>query len=336
MTASSLRTVKNPPRAALQAVHSLDRFVFTVPDLAEAERFYAAFGLDPRRDGGRLDLHTVGHPQAWGSLHEAPGRPKKLQYLRFGCFAEDFDAIAARAQQLGLPRCEAHPLSAGQGGESGLWLLHPDGFPVQVVVAAKSSPEAAAERVLAPRPPPGVGASLNRARIPKVHPRRLSHVLLFSAKVPEAVRFFEEALGLRVSDRSGDLIVFMHGVHGSDHHLVAMAKSGGPGLHHLSWDVADIDEVGRGMEQMLAAGHVRGWGVGRHVLGSNYFHYVRDPWGSYSEYSYDIDFVPGDFDWPAADHPPEDSFYAWGPRVPEDFVTNFEIEPAPPAADPAA
>jgi hypothetical protein len=104
-----------------------------------------------------------------------------------------------------------------------------------------------------------------------------------------------------------------------------MAKSDGPGLHHLSWDVASIDEVGRGMEQMYGAGFTRGWGVGRHVLGSNYFYYARDPWGSYSEYSFDIDYVPGDFEWRAGDHPPEDSFYAWGPAVPEEFITNFEI-----------
>lgn len=75
---------------------------------------------------------------------------------------------------------------------------------------------------------------------------------------------------------------------------------------------------------MLHAGHERGWGVGRHVLGSNYFYYVRDPWGSYSEYSFDIDFVPQGLQWPSADHPMEDSFYVWGPRVPEDFVRNFE------------
>ena len=28
------------------------------------------------------------------------------------------------------------------------------------------------------------------------------------------------------------------------------------------------------------------------VLGSNYFHYVRDPWGSFAEYSCDIDYIP--------------------------------------------
>jgi hypothetical protein len=127
-----------------------------------------------------------------------------------------------------------------------------------------------------------------------------------------------------MSDRSGDGIAFMHGAHGSDHHLIAVAKSSGSGLHHSSWDVASIDEVGAGMQQMLSAGYAQGWGVGRHVLGSNYFYYARDPWGSYCEYSFDIDYIPKGFRWTAADHPPEDSFYMWGPLVPEDFVTNYE------------
>ena len=105
------------------------------------------------------------------------------------------------------------------------------------------------------------------------------------------IRFSQEILGLRLSDHSGDLIAFLHGAHGSDHHLVAFAKSHAAGLHHSSWDVGSIDEVGRGSEQMRNAGHGRGWGVGRHVLGSNYFYYVRDPWGSYAEYSHNIDYV---------------------------------------------
>lgn len=90
MAEIQLRTQKSPHRAALHSVHSLDAFVFTVPDLDEAARFYEAFGLEPRREGGRLDLYTVGHPHAWGSLFQASG-VKKLQYLRFACFAEDFD-----------------------------------------------------------------------------------------------------------------------------------------------------------------------------------------------------------------------------------------------------
>jgi hypothetical protein len=79
------------------------------------------------------------------------------------------------------------------------------------------------------------------------------------------------------------------------------------------------------MQQMLDRGHPHGWGVGRHVLGSNYFRYIRDPWGSFAEYSFDIDYVPHTLDWPAADHPPEDSFYVWGPEPLEEFVQNQEV-----------
>ena len=63
---------------------------------------------------------------------------------------------------------------------------------------------------------------------------------------------------------------------------------------------------------------------GRHVIGSNYFRYVRDPWGSFAEYSYDIDFIPADVEWKAADHEPADSFYVWGPPVPDYFIVNHE------------
>lgn len=308
----------------MAAVHSLDAFVFTVPDLAEAERFYSAFGLRTESAGGRLALYTDGHPHCWGVLHEQRGSPKKLQYLSFGCFENDFAAIAARARDAGFEAVEPHPLGDGQG----LWLRHPEGFSVQVRVAPQSSPVQKSLPRREPAVPDGAGAAPNRAKVRQVRPRRLSHALLFSGDVAASVDFFERALGLRVTDRSGDVIVFMHGVHGSDHHLIAMAKSDGPGLHHVSWDVGSIDDVGQGMEQMLNAGHDKGWGVGRHVLGSNYFYYARDPWGSYSEYSFDIDYVPHGFAWPTADHPLEDSFYVWGPRVPEDFVKNYEINPS--------
>lgn len=306
-------------RAGATGVHSIHRFVFSVPDLAEASRFYAAFGLDVRPVGERMDLHTFGHPHAWGSVF-ASGAPKKLEYLCLGIDAADVGAFAEHIRIRGIG-CAPHPLAV----DDGLWLLSPDGTPLQLVVAPKVSPSA--RRIASPRPDvaAGQGAAPARSKVVPVRPRALSHVLLFSADVPRMTAFWQDVLGLRLSDKSLDIIAFLHGAHGSDHHLIAFAKSGGPGLHHTSWAVDSIDEVGAGAEQMRGAGHLLGWGLGRHVLGSNYFHYVRDPWGSYAEYSFDIDFVPHDLDWPAADHPPEDSFYVWGPTPPPDFVTNFEI-----------
>jgi len=93
--------------------------------------------------------------------------------------------------------------------------------------------------------------------------------------------------------------------------------------------MSSIDDIGLGAMSMAGKGHVKGWGLGRHVLGSNYFHYVQDPWGSFAEYSCDIDYIPatrpGDAKcWDAKYHEPEDSFYLWGPEPPADFTINRE------------
>ena len=304
-------------RSNALGVHSLNRFVFTVPDLAPAEEFYRSFGLDVRREGNRLNLHTHGHPHCWGSVY-ANGQPKRLQYLSFAAYSDDFAALAERVRGAGA--ADPHPLSDGQGA----WTRDADGTAIQVVVGPKVSPATKAASQPLPPPPPGKGAAPGRSAASPVRPRRLSHVLLFSRDVPAQAAFYARVLGLRLSDRSGDIIAFLHGPHASDHHLLAFAKSEAPGLHHSSWDVGCFDDVGQGAELMKAKGYGHGWGVGRHVLGSNYFYYVQDPWGSWAEYSYDIDFVPADVDWPAADHPPEDSFYIWGPTVPDDFIVNRE------------
>ena len=302
-------------------VHSLGRFAVTVPDIGVAERFYRTFGLDVQREGNRLDLRAPDHPHCWASIF-GNGQPKKLQYLSFSAYDDDFDALAERFRAVGA--CEPHPLSDGRG----VWTRDADGTPVQLVAGAKVSPS----RKALPTPPApvahGKGAAPNRKTAAPVRPRHLSHVLLFTPDVSRQLAFYSHTLGLRLTDRSGDIIAFLHGPHASDHHMIAFAKSHAPGLHHSSWDVGSFHDVGLGAELMKAQGYAKGWGVGRHVLGSNYFYYVQDPWGSWAEYSFDIDFVSADVDWPAADHPPEDSFYIWGPSVPDDFVVNHE-SPAP-------
>ncbi len=318
-------TIKAAHRAGVTAVHSVERIVFTVPEIAPAEAFYTAFGLDVRRSDQRIDLYTHGHTHCWMTV-AANGQPKALQYISFGIFAEDLDVFRQKILALGLG-CEPHPLADG----TGLWLRSPDGVPMQLVVAEKVSPSKPASKSPGRPAPRRGGAAPARSQSTQVFPRWLSHVLLFTRDVPRMLQFCGDVLGLRLSDRSGDLVAFMHTPHGSDHHLLAFVKSGGAGLHHTSWDVGSLDEVGEGSEQMRAAGFAEGWGVGRHVLGSNYFYYARDPWGSFAEYSFDIDFVPADGEWVAGDYAPEDSFYLWGPAVPEWFVLNTEAVASPAA-----
>ncbi len=306
-----------PRRAGAIGVHSVDQFNFVVPDLKVAQRFYSDFGLDVREEGNDLALYTEGHPHRWGRIGEAAA--KRISHLSFGAYAEDMERLRARLRQFNVAQLDPPP-----GLESnGFWFRDPDGLLLEIKVAEKSSPNAKAI-VSNPSSPPGVQGSYPRSKAPFVRPRRLSHVLVFVSDISRAIAFYENVLGLRLSDRSGEGVAFLHGIHGSDHHMIAFAKSEGTGLHHLSWDVGSFNEVGLGAMQMADRGHTAGWGVGRHVLGSNYFHYVRDPWGSYAEYSSDIDYIPVDHDWPSADHPGHDAFYVWGPNPPADFIVNHE------------
>jgi catechol 2,3-dioxygenase-like lactoylglutathione lyase family enzyme len=298
-------------------VHSLDQFVLAVPDAHVAQEFYGNFGLDMQAKGKTLEIKTFGHEHRWGSVVE--GKTKALHHLSFGCYAEDLPRLKARIEAAGVKLIDPPP-----GFESnGFWFRNPENVLIEVKVAPKVSPAGKSDSTWTPAPAGKAGAAI-RANLPPVLPRRLSHVLIFTADVSASILFYERTLGLRLSDRASDLVAFMHGIHGSDHHLLAIVKSSAPGFHHCSWDVASINDIGLGAMRMHDKGWTKGWGLGRHVLGSNYFHYVRDPWGSFAEYSCDIDYIPKENLWPAADHKPEDSFYLWGPDVPPEFTINYE------------
>jgi catechol 2,3-dioxygenase len=297
-------------------VHSLDRFVLTVPDLAPAQRFYSDFGLAMQAAGDGLALRTAGDDHVWGVLVE--GKRKRLHHLSFGCYAEDLPYLRERAEANGAELADP-PMGFASNG---FWLRDPAGLLVEVKVAPKSSPAHKTGGSWSSCAEGMAGAPL-RQNAPIVRPRRLSHVLVFTTDIDKAINFYAANLGLRLSDRS-DLVAFMHAIHGSDHHILAFAQSTAPGLHHCSWDMGSIDDIGIGAMHMAGKGYVKGWGLGRHVLGSNYFHYVQDPWGSFAEYSCDIDYIPAAGRWDAKHHAAEDSFYLWGPTPPDDFTVNRE------------
>ena len=299
-------------RPGVLGVHSLDHFVLNVPDLAVAKSFYEDFGLVVKEENGGLGLYTDGHSHCWARIAQAD--KKALSKLCFACFEDDY------------PRFKDHLASQGVSFEEvdgALEFTDPAGMALNISVAERSSGEAPG-----PFEPKGgaVGARAATLRSDgeQARPNRLSHLAMFTTDFETTLSFYQDVLGLRLSDRSLDIVAFMHGVHGSDHHMVALLNSTGPGMHHCSWEVSSINEIGIGATAMAMKGHDYQWGLGRHVLGSNYFNYIRDPWGSYIEYSAGMDYVPADCDYDSADYGPEDSFYLWGPDVPEGFTDNLE------------
>ncbi|MCE4546078.1 MULTISPECIES: VOC family protein [unclassified Caballeronia] len=299
-------------------IHSIDHFALDVPSLDDATRFLDAFGFALESRPHELLLRTPGSDHVWARIRE--GTRKRLAYLALHCFADDFAPLCEQIVNAGGRPAAPAP----HAPDDGFWFHDPDGNLLRLTPGVKTSP--GCKPILREKPLPlrPRGASA-RADAPPARPTRLSHVLMFTPDVSGSVAFYERSLGLTLSDGSEGIVAFLHARHGSDHHLIAFAQGAAKGWHHSAWDVATIEEVGLGKMQMDRAGYIEGWGVGRHVLGSNYFQYVRDPWGSFWEYSADIDYVGAGTEWPAGNHPPEDSLYLWGPDVPAYFFENTEV-----------
>ncbi len=301
-------------------VRSLQHIALTVPDAAAGKQFYTDFGMQGRDDGKRVIMRCHGRDQDQIILIE--GAKKRVHHLCFGARAEAIPDLQRRLEQNGHPLTDAPRESPADG----IWFHDPDGVLVNVRDAAPAAWLPAPEWKINN---PG---HLNRAGIPghpprdmPVQPRRLGHTLRFTADLDKQTDFYTRIVGMKLSDRAADIVSFMRsGEGGSDHHVLGFIKSDRPGFHHASFEVANLDELGVGACRLLDKGYRNGWGVGRHVIGSNFFHYIRDPWGSLVEYFCDVDYIPADCDWQPRDYPPADALYAWGPGVPDDFGVNYE------------
>jgi len=302
------------------AVRSLLHYALEVPDQTVGEKFYRNFGLVDEA-GGDGAVHLRPAPLKRGSVLLYPGPKKRLHHLAFGAPGDDYQATVESIRRAGVAEVDP-PRGAPEGG---LWLRDPDGNLLTVRDEALvpppadpplrlNSPGHIARRVDRGAPDAGTTAS----------PRRLGHVLLFTPQVDRQLDFYTRVLGLKLSDRSQKIIAFLRCT--TDHHNVAFLTSRGPGFHHASFEVGSVDEIAMGAVRMQESGWQPGWGLGRHVIGSNFFYYIRDPWGSFAEYFHDLDYIPEHCAWEPRDFPEADALYRWGPPVPDDFGLNRELE----------
>jgi catechol 2,3-dioxygenase-like lactoylglutathione lyase family enzyme len=301
------------------AVHSLLSYALNVPDLEAGMRFYSTFGLVAAERDSTLAFRCEGREQDQVLL--AQGAKKRLNHLRFGADDAGLAAIRAHMRERDVPEIDAPNDPFG----GGLWLVDPDGNAINICNDVPRPWRTAKPFAINQ---PGDYRRLGRGcPSPRpVRPTRLGHVLLFTPRLEEMVSFYGEILGLRLSDRVPGVIAFMHLPCGGDHHVLALLNDARSGFHHASFEVESPDDIGLGARTVLEAGYGDGWGFGRHVIGSNFFHYLRDPWMSMAEYFCDIDQIPADGSWRAQDHPAEDALYRWGPPLPADFGRNFEAE----------
>ncbi len=308
------------------AVLSALSLTLEVPDIEPGVQFYTDAGLAADVEGNIARLRCAGQDR--DSIVLLGGYPRKRLH-HISLRADDLDGIAER-----VPAAGGQVVTAPDGFENnGLWVTDPNGMLIRLT----DHPADAELEAATPFEINGPGrvvrmrrsAVLPQKAYPPAKPLRLGHILVFSPDVMKSVAFVTEALGMGLADRAQEIIAFTCARKNSDHHVVAFAKSPGVGFHHASFQVGDPDEVGRGGRALLAKSRRGDWGFGRHTIGSNFFHYIQDPWGSWFEYYSDMDHIDDYALWTPTNYDMEDSLASWGPEVPSDFVHNYEVDAEP-------
>ena len=122
-------------------------------------------------------------------------------------------------------------------------------------------------------------ADENRAPI---RTRKLGRLVLMVRDLEISTRFYTEVMGLKVSDRIADQMVFLRA--GEDHHDLALSRLPAdapdrddlprhtrPGLEHFSYYVESLDEMKRAVNVARAQGVEIERGIGQHGPGGNWF-----------------------------------------------------------------
>ena len=290
------------------SLHSLLSVTIGVPNVEETAAYYAEFGLTPGADGW---FSTV---DAGRQLRILPAPTRRLLALRVGADdADDLARAAASLAGLGVPRDLA---------ESHLEATEPvTGVRVSLDVAPRTEQKSVPSAVY--NGPGRLDRPDCRApgflRADRVRPRKLGHTVLGSTDYGATTAFFTDGLGFKVSDRIKGVGAFMRC--STDHHNVLVLAAPVSFLHHTSWQVDDVDDVGRGAFAMLEGRPERHvWGLGRHYAGSNFFWYLKDPAGNFSEYYSDMDCIVDDAIWKPEVFTDMRILYSWGPPVPPSFI----------------
>ncbi|CAG7572504.1 catechol-2,3-dioxygenase [Barrientosiimonas humi] len=289
------------------SLHRLSHVVIGVPNVAETQSYYSDFGLSQGADGG-FSTRDGGEQLR---IVAAPRR----QLVEVGVAVDDTDdlaRVAVNLQRLGV--------AVDLQGEQLVATEPVGGFRARLAVLPRLRQE---ETPATPYNGPGrierVGRAPGVLRTEPVRPRRLGHAVAGTTDLAATMRFFVDGLGFKVSDYIGDKGAFLRC--SNDHHNFLALQSPVNYLHHTSWQVDDIDDVGRGAYAMLEDNPERHvWGLGRHHAGSNFFWYLKDPAGNFSEYFSDMDCIPEEEIWEPEVLDGARGLFSWGPPPPPSFL----------------
>jgi catechol 2,3-dioxygenase-like lactoylglutathione lyase family enzyme len=296
-------------------LHRLTSITLGVPDVDASVGFFTEFGLD-HRGSGRMATRDGGE-----QLELVEARHRLLRRLGVGASdADDLGRIEARVATAGLG-------AVVESSPDRLLVTEPaTGLLVEITVADPYASDAepfsfnrpsGAERHDVPAP------SVMAVAEP-IRPSNLTHVVYATPDQPLTLQFFTEVLGFEISDQIPGIIAFTRC--GEVHHNLAIQAGPVAFPHHIAFELDEVDDVVRGGQRMVDADpdrHV--WGIGRHAIGSNWFWYLREPSGTFVEYTADIDRISSQDLYRPKEWHGHEFLYSFGPPPPHAFLEPTDL-----------
>ena len=264
------------------------------PDLEAQEEFLTEFGMiRAERTNDALYMRGTDTDQFIHVTHK--GDPCFVGFAYNASGEEDLERLskiegASEVESMNEP-----------GGGKRVRLTEPNGYQIEVVYGQAEHdaiPVKFQKLIMGPESNNRTG-ELMRIHTGPSRVKRIGHGVMGTTNLKETVAWFRTTLGFIGSDDvyAGEKDNLMgsfsrcdQGDTYVDHHVFFCIQAGRAGLNHLSYEVANIDDVFTGHEHMKSIGkYEHMWGLGRHVLGSQVFDYWADPWGRVHEHWSDSD-----------------------------------------------
>ncbi|QJY47739.1 VOC family protein [Pseudonocardia broussonetiae] len=121
------------------------------------------------------------------------------------------------------------------------------------------------------------------------------HICLDAPDTREAYAFWSSLFNIRISDWIGDRAALMR--FDPVHHKLAVFQGDRPGLCHMNFQVASLDDVMRSWHVLERAGVEIELGPGRHPQSTAVFLYFKGPEGLTYEYSWGVRRIEDDDAW---------------------------------------
>ncbi|HEY3920229.1 MAG TPA: VOC family protein [Stellaceae bacterium] len=290
-------------------IMGLEAVVYGVDDVDASTRFLSDFGLEKRDGGATGATLTVAGEGTRVELRQMTdaGLPAAVEpgpTLREIVWAvSDKPAL----QQIGAELAKDRAVKEDADGT--LHVTGPSGFALAFALTK-------ARRETAPPARIGHDANQRLRGYERAVPDHLGHMGVYAPNIEEMATFYQR-LGFTVSDVIKGAGIFVRAPGSINHHSLLIARRPNPGMQHLSLRVADIDELGVGMTQLVMKGWKRLWGPGRHRPGSDMFVFFQNPAGSTIEYHCDEDFIVDVASWQPREFEPRGISHWGGPPPPE-------------------